>query len=686
MILDSIQKIPLKIPENIKIISFDLFDTLVMRKTDPPEETIKRTCEKISRMGLIHLSGKKIFELRQKIEKKLRQKSLNSGFDSEISIEDMYLEMIKKTATNLSAKQLLDIELSVELNLLFTNPGIKTVLEQLKEEYRLIITSDTYYPLWMLRCCLEEVGLFDYFDKIYCSSDIKLNKGSGNLFKCILEYENVSSDQIVHLGDNALSDYNVPRNLGIQSFLILDPWNLKRRARTRLLNRYERREGMWQACSFFNKLTIKNPHLDEDADKFVSWGKEVVGPLLVVFVHLFIKQVLHKNISQIHFLARDGFVLKKIYNTLSNGLYQGTLPHSHYLCVSRQSTFAPSIRKLDDRIYRHSISGINITTRSVLNRLKLNDCDLITQLLDKYNLSYDDPIDNDTTRQKIKILFKDNDFQTIVLENAKELRIVFRQYLEKHSFFNKNNNTALVDVGWIGTIQDNIEAMFSDTPDYPELIGYYLGSSQSIDKDKIDYKKIGLLYDYKMAVPEQVAISFFREALEFSTRALHGTTTGYRMNEWEDYPTVIFKKASIDRQNEKDINTDIIKIQKGIYAFLSDYIKLQKVYPIEPEQLKTYVISRYDNYLSFPRQRHISAISGLINAEDFGGDEVREIIGQCSITDVFNPRWLFADFLDIPWREASLAKTKIPFLNILYFTFKRIIIWNRLGKSVKDER
>nr|WP_319392822.1 HAD-IA family hydrolase [uncultured Desulfobacter sp.] len=681
MILDSIQNISLKIPKNIQIISFDFFDTLVIRKTDPPEETIKITCEKISQMGLIHLSGKKIFELRQKIEKELRQKSLNSGFDSEISIEDIYLEMIKKTGINLSEKQLLDIELSVELSLLFINPGIKSVLEQLKEKYRLIITSDTYYPLWMIRCFLKEVGLFDYFDKIYCSCDVKLNKGTGNLFKYILEHENVNSDRILHLGDNALSDYNVPRNLGIQSLLILNPWNLKRRAKLRLLNRYERREGMWRACSFFNKLTINSP----DTDKFVSWGKEVVGPLLVVFVHLFIKQVLHKNISQIHFLARDGFLLKKIYNTLSNGLYQGTLPHSTYLCVSRQSTFAPSIRKLDERIYKYAISGIKITTRNVLTRLKLSENDLITQLLENYNLSYDDPIDNDTARQKIKKLFNDNDFQTIVLKNSEQLRIVFRQYLEKHSFFNRNNNTALVDVGWLGTIQDNIEAMFSGTPDYPELRGYYLASSQSIYKNKTDDKKFGILYDYKMAVPQQVAISFFREALEFSSRALHGTTTGYRINKGNDYPVAIFKKGSIDRQNEKDINTDIIKIQKGIYTFLSDYIKLQKVYPIEPEQLKTYVISRYDNYLSFPRQRHINAISGLTNAEDFGGDEVRELIGQFSKTDVFKPKQLLAVFLDKPWREASLAKTKIPFLNILYLTLKRIVIWNRLGKQVKNE-
>lgn len=681
MIINSNRNILSHIPPNAKIVSFDLFDTLVIRKTDPPDEVIKITSSRISQEGLINLSGKKIYKLRNEIENELREKHKKSGLDSECSIEEIYSIMIKKTKTNCSVKDLLDIELNIETNLLLIMPGIKKILDHLKNDYRLIVISDTYYPLWMIEHYLLEVGLHSYFNNIYCSCEYGLNKGSGRLFEKVLTLEGVFSEQIVHLGDNVQCDYLLPKTLGVPSLLLLNSWNLKRRSTIRLLNNYESKGEMWKASSFFNKLLIENPLFEKEKNGLFSWGKEVVGPLIVLFVHLFINQCIEKKITKIFFLARDGFVLKKIYNQLSKEIYGGKLPSTEYLCVSRYSTFAASIKKMDQRVYRHAISGDNMTVGEILKRFKLDLNPEIKNLLEKYNLLINSSI-NDSIKKKIRLLFKDQTFKKIVLENSNQLRIVFRKYLESHSFFSKSKTSVLVDIGWLGTIQDNIDTAFSNDSDYPNLTGYYLASTQASDYQKNGKNKIGLLYDYKNAVPEQASISFFMESLEFSTRALHGTTTGYKYNKNHDV-TSIFKKNTFDRQNEKQNNKDILLIQKGIYQFLHEYIQLQKVYAIKPELLEKYVTTRYDNYINFPRKRHLCAIENMGNADDFGRDKVRNIVSYYSIKDIFSPKKMFSKFIDSPWREASISKTKIPFLNILYLSVKRIIIWNRIGKQVK---
>ena len=80
------------------------------------------------------------------------------------------------------------------------------------------------------------------------SCEYKLNKGSGRLFGKILEIEGISPDEIIHIGDNTISDYFIPKGLGINSILLFDEWNLKRR-------KFLQKLQAWRISPIFGKGT-----------------------------------------------------------------------------------------------------------------------------------------------------------------------------------------------------------------------------------------------------------------------------------------------------------------------------------------------------------------------------------------------------------------------------------------------
>ena len=55
---------------------------------------------------------------------------------------------------------------------------------------------------------------------VYVSSTYGLTKRSGNLFKKVLQEERIENPaKVLHIGDNFISDYFMPRRIGMKSFL-----------------------------------------------------------------------------------------------------------------------------------------------------------------------------------------------------------------------------------------------------------------------------------------------------------------------------------------------------------------------------------------------------------------------------------------------------------------------------------
>ena len=184
-------------------VSFDVFDTLIKRNVYNPSnifDIIERKTN-INRFREKRIKAENIARIKSKYE--------------EITLKDIYNEL------DIQNKQkVYNLELETELNFCTTNKEMLKVYNYCLENHKKIfITSDMYLPKNIVEKILKNNG-YKKYDKLYLSNEYKLTKHSGNLFKKLLEQENISNDKLIHIGDTIKSDYLSCKKLNIKAILI----------------------------------------------------------------------------------------------------------------------------------------------------------------------------------------------------------------------------------------------------------------------------------------------------------------------------------------------------------------------------------------------------------------------------------------------------------------------------------
>ena len=205
--------------DQIKIFSFDIFDTTVTRYVANPKDIFLIMQKKLQECGtdfpdklLQHFAS-----LRVKAEFNARLKAYTQK-DTEISIGNIYENIRKKFQLDQrQVTQLIEIECDLEYQSIYPIAWTLTEINSLrKENKRIIFTSDMYLPLELIKKILLKVGAYhENQDRVYLSSSIGHKKFDGALFRYILDQEKCKPEEICHFGDDIQSDIFVPHKLGI---------------------------------------------------------------------------------------------------------------------------------------------------------------------------------------------------------------------------------------------------------------------------------------------------------------------------------------------------------------------------------------------------------------------------------------------------------------------------------------
>lgn len=112
---------------------------------------------------------------------------------------------------------LIDQELAFEASVTYRNDPLCRWLEERRADgLDLVLLSDMYLHGDHIRRLLDAHEILDGVE-VVSSADQKINKHSGTAYPALLEASGLSADQVLHLGDNLRSDYQIPRRLGIRS-------------------------------------------------------------------------------------------------------------------------------------------------------------------------------------------------------------------------------------------------------------------------------------------------------------------------------------------------------------------------------------------------------------------------------------------------------------------------------------
>ena len=172
-----------------KIISFDIWDTIIKRKCHP-EEIKLHTCKYIilKYENKLKEKYKNIYEIlkaRDEIEANICKENKEKGNDDECRIIDVFIKLqqkIFKEEIGDISEELLKEEIEQEKRCIFINPEILPIFEQYKN-LKMYCISDFYMGADSLKQLLDYLELPVKIEKIYSSADYLLNKRTGNLYK-----------------------------------------------------------------------------------------------------------------------------------------------------------------------------------------------------------------------------------------------------------------------------------------------------------------------------------------------------------------------------------------------------------------------------------------------------------------------------------------------------------------------
>ena len=309
-------------------ISFDVFDTLLIRKVLFPADVFALTERRAKLAG---------FEADNFAAARRRAEQDNGC----ATLDWIYNDLADRFDwTEETAQRIKEIELSVEKDVLTPRTEVVDLLRFARRAgKKVFLTSDMYLSESILRRLLEENGITDY-DRLLVSCDFGKSKQTGLYHELISLCEGAGS--ILHIGDNAATDGAVCEVLNIHSIVIPSALELAR-------------ERGWQACirsahtlaerclagMVIAKLfrdPFQNPNLRERPveDRLQRYGIGAVAPLVAGHMTWLLEKLRENDFDGVLFLARDGYLPISVYKQLREKLL---LPRPIYYYANRNAAF-----------------------------------------------------------------------------------------------------------------------------------------------------------------------------------------------------------------------------------------------------------------------------------------------------------------------------------------------------------
>lgn len=650
----------------VRLISVDVFDTLLARCVEPPVIVQHAVCRAVGKQ--VGIAPSLVWHARQQAEASLREEAVAAGFDHECR----YVELLPRWMDNLFKQHdpalgrfMCQTELDLEGIALHVKPDAQVFLDWVREQgIKLVAVSDMYLNSDLLCELLGRKGLLHYFDQVYVSSDYQEGKYSGRLFRRMLHKQSeragvaVPAHSVVHIGDNPISDRRVACKEGLQGVWLYEKKDLRRRERLALSAKMAQRGGIWLGRHFFDTVQTRIQQNDglNPRNFFFRYGRDVLGPAFSVFMHGLQERLQRQThakqpVEKLLFVARDGFLFERMYRLMG-----GKLP-SEYVYLSRKVITAASTAEGLDHA-QAVVAFYNPKQQGLASMCKvygLPEDDLKPLAWEHGFNEFAAPVTN-WEDARLHNFLKDSRVQVLVRRVGRKHRDLLERYLEQIGFF-AHKRVALVDIGWNGTVQKFLKQAFGHRSDFPLLHGYYFAFVPKLYSDFGENNVCeGIVHDARRGNACERIPAEFEEIFEQGARSWEATTIGYRDCDGRIEP-VLKPDSAPDRQAELRCNASVARMQEGILYHWEHYRAVQQLTGYASQQVLPYVHGILERAVVYPTAEETRELTRLVHTEDFGHDHVLELGKRAiGLRDLLRPRWLLQNMKVAAWRYALLDK------------------------------
>ena len=312
------------------VVSFDIYDTLIMRRVYMPQDVFKLVEKRIQLQLGMNLD---FYHARLAIDLKCN--------DEHMLLDTIYVELNQKLRLK---KEILEaikqIEIETEMECCVPRRDMVALYNETAAKREVYLISDMYLPSEVISKILRTCGV-EKTENLWISGEKKKNKKSGELWKSYSK-EIVKGRRALHIGDNLHSDVNIPHQCGIDAYYIMNSAAMwEKSSLGELVPKIQNLEQSVFAgilgAQLFNIPFVLSVHQGMVYfQDFWQLGYCLIGGIIYSFLVWLLQETRERNIDRLFFFARDGYFLKQDYQYLE-GLCEGkNWPSAIYLAISRR--------------------------------------------------------------------------------------------------------------------------------------------------------------------------------------------------------------------------------------------------------------------------------------------------------------------------------------------------------------
>lgn len=571
---------------DVELYSFDIFDTLITRNTISPLGIFLLLQDKIKSDRHFDILPddfvNNFCQYRKNAELRCRGINNTNYNFKEITLDDIYNNLMENHSIENEFIEKIKL-LEIELELKSVQPiqkNIKNLKKILENSKQVILISDMYLPINVIKNMLINIDTVFEKVKIYLSSELGYTKCHGSLFEYIHDIEKIEYRKWIHIGDNINSDYNIPKKLGIQARLYKA--NKLNKYETDILKKYSNNSYIQLLLGCSKNILNNNSNIN------YLIGASIGGPLLYSYVSWILKTSMQKNIKNLYFIARDGYILKQIADIFITK--EKLNIKSHYLYGSRKAWRLPALTIENQDLYKQFIKAAMFSPSKLASTLGLSDQDLKKRLPNDLK-AYDKCMTSSQLKRLENYLIDDYSLCELIVKNNQEKRVEVINYLHKE--INEQENNAFVDLDGSGFSQNCLASYFNK-----EIISFYFFSTLAI------LQPINVIKHCFWQAPK----GDLWVPIELLTKAPHGQTLYY-----SDGKPILETSENIQQKWLGD------EYLKGVLDFILKFYDISKLYPFIcfENQLG---IEEYVNYLNFNLDKRIAEKLGDIISSKTGNE------------------------------------------------------------------
>lgn len=488
------------------------------------------------------------YELRTKAEDYVRYSSIRFG-DVEVTLHQIYEAINLRTGLSEDDKEyLMKMETDFFVKCVYgIHENIADIVDDVSAGSRAAIVMDTVLPRQAV-CDLfsrMEPGLKDV--PIYVSSQYKNGIQTDSLLEMLLREEGISSKECIYLSSSA-ERINIAHSLGMSTkYYPSEKTDIEKN----IAMKFRANRNVELALG-----AIYNARLDRHMEDMAATGCDLMGMTIIPYVFWIIDESIKQGIERLYFIARDGYMTKKIADLI---IRERKLEiETKYIYGSRKAWRLPSLEEGFSvvELIQISIIGKILSIEDLANVFQMSAAEFMKFVPKNYQTA-EMLLMNYDIMNIAYALEESAEFKRFIIENQTINREKAIQYL-RQQIDTHNENYAFVELEGNGYTQKCLMRLMKDV----------CGSSCKTFYFQLETMKY--YNECQIFCPAHIDNGYLIETL---CRAPHGQCIGYDVQDNDVIPVLE------EYGGEKTWKTNLENYLKGAMNCAEYFLQMRQLFP-----------------------------------------------------------------------------------------------------------